>query len=264
MSVFDPSDIVAAAREAGDYALARWRRGEKPDAKTWEKSPGHPVCDIDIAVDELLKERLGAILPEAGWLSEETEDDSDRTRRDWTWLVDPVDGTRDYIRGRAGWAISIALMKGGRPVFSVIHAPVGDRCFTARRGEGALLNGEPIEASERQDLPGARVPSDGLARVDRDLTMVAKPNSIALRICMVASGEADMVATLRWGNEWDVAAANLIAAEAGATVSDALGDPIRYNKASPRDFGLIVSAPGIHAAVVERLADRAAEILGGA
>ena len=58
MSVFDPSDIVAAAREAGDYALARWRRGEKPDAKTWEKSPGHPVCDIDIAVDELLKERL--------------------------------------------------------------------------------------------------------------------------------------------------------------------------------------------------------------
>ena len=260
---FDPEAIIAAAREAGAYALERWREGGRPDARTWEKSPGHPVCDIDIAVDELLKTRLAAILPQAGWLSEETVDDSDRTRRDWTWLVDPVDGTRDYIRGRKGWAISIALMKGGRPVFTVIYAPVDDQCFTARKGEGAWLNGAPIRCSARAEITGARVPSDGLAKADRDLAMVPKPNSIALRICMVASGAADLVATLRWGNEWDVAAANLIAAEAGAAVSDALGDPIRYNKVSPKDFGLIVCAPGIHAAVVERLAPKAAEILTG-
>ena len=262
-ATFDPDAIIAAARDAGALALECWREGGQPDCKVWEKKPGQPVCDIDLAVDELLKKRLGAILPQAGWLSEETEDDSDRTRREWTWLVDPIDGTRDYIRGRKGWAVSIALMRGGRPVFSAIHAPVGDRCFTARKGEGACMNGEPITASERDELAGARVPSDGLAKSDRDLAMVPKPNSIALRICMVASGEADLVATLRWGNEWDVAAANLIAAEAGAAVSDALGDPLRYNKASPRDFGLIVCAPGIHGAVVERLADRAAEILGG-
>lgn len=261
MSDFDPNAIIAAAREAGALALARWREGGQPDCKVWEKKPGSPVCDIDLAVDELLKKRLAAILPEAGWLSEETVDDSDRTRRDWTWLVDPVDGTRDYIRGRSGWAVSIALMRGGRPVFSVIHAPVDDRCFTARRSEGAWLNGKPIHASARAEITGARVPSDGLAKVDRDLAMVPKPNSIALRICMVAGGEADLVAALRWGNEWDVAAANLIAAEAGAAVSDALGDAIRYNKAVPKDFGLIVCAPAIHGAVVERLAGRVAEIL---
>lgn len=255
--------IIAAARDGGALAMERWREGQQPDCKVWEKKPGHPVCDIDLAVDDLLKERLCAILPEAGWLSEETEDNSDRIRRDWTWLVDPVDGTRDFIRGRKGWAVSIALMKGGRPVFSVIYAPVGDRCFTARHGEGAWLNGAAIHASTRADIIGARVPSDGLAKADRDLSMVPKPNSIALRICMVASNAADLVATLRWGNEWDVAAANLIAAEAGATVSDALGDPIRYNKASPKDFGLIVCAPGIHGAVVERLAPKAAEILAG-
>ena len=207
MIPFDPDQIIIAAREAGDLALARWREGGQPDCKIWEKKPGHPVCDIDLAVDELLKERLAAILPEAGWLSEETVDDSDRTRREWTWLVDPIDGTRDYIRGRKGWAISIALMKAGRPVFSVIHAPVGDRCFTARKGDGAWLNGASIHASAREEITGARVPSDGLAKADRDLAMVPKPNSIALRICMVASGEADLVATLRWGNEWDVAAA---------------------------------------------------------
>ncbi len=253
--------IIAAAREAGALALRSWRQGAPPDCAVWEKKPGHPVCSIDLAVDELLKVRLAAILPDAGWLSEETVDDSDRTQRAWTWLVDPVDGTRDFIRGRAGWAVSIALLKDGRPVFSVIHAPVDDRCFTARRGEGASLNGAPIAASARARITGARVPSDGLAKSDRDLAMVAKPNSIALRICMVACDAADLVATLRWGNEWDVAAANLIAAEAGAAVSDALGDPIRYNKAAPKDFGLIVCAPGIHRAVVTRLAPKAAQIL---
>ena len=198
--------IIAAARDGGALAMERWREGQQPDCKVWEKKPGHPVCDIDLAVDDLLKERLCAILPEAGWLSEETEDNSDRIRRDWTWLVDPVDGTRDFIRGRN--AVGLGHHR---------QVPIG----------------------------------------------LGQPNSIALRICMVASNAADLVATLRWGNEWDVAAANLIAAEAGATVSDALGDPIRYNKASPKDFGLIVCAPGIHGAVVERLAPKAAEILAG-
>jgi myo-inositol-1(or 4)-monophosphatase len=90
--------------------------------------------------------------------------------------------------------------------------------------------------------------------------MVDKPNSIALRIAMVASDEADLVATLRWGFEWDVAAATLIAREAGAAVSDAFGAPLAYNKRDPRAFGLVVCAPAIHEAVVERLAERAAEV----
>jgi myo-inositol-1(or 4)-monophosphatase len=128
-------------------------------------------------------------------------------------------------------------------------------CATA--GQGATLNGAPLSASTRVEFAGARVPADSLASEDRDLTMVAKPNSIALRIAMVASGDADLVATLRWGFEWDVAAAALIAREAGAAVTDAFGHALAYNKRDPRAFGLLVSAPGIHAAAVERLAERA-------
>ena len=127
----------------------------------------------------------------------------------------------------------------------------------ATAGAGARLNGVDIAASKRRQFPGARVPADSLPREDHDLTTVDKPNSIALRIAMVADDRADLVATLRWGYEWDVAAAALIAREAGAQVTDAFGQPLAYNKRDPRAFGLLVSAPAIHQAAVERLAPRA-------
>ena len=80
---------------------------------------------------------------------------------------------------------------------------------------------------------------------------------------MVAADEADLVATLRWGNEWDIGAAALIAREAGAAVTDAFGQPLAYNKRDPRAFGVLACAPAIHAAAVERLAGRAKELAAG-
>ena len=106
-------------------------------------------------------------------------------------------------------------------------------------------------------MAGARVPADHLHPVDADLTLVDKPNSIALRIAMVAANEADLVATLRWGWEWDIGAAALIAREAGAAVTDAFGQPLNYNKRDPRAFGVLVTSPAIHGDAVERLAERA-------
>uniref|UniRef100_UPI00258964B7 inositol monophosphatase family protein n=1 Tax=uncultured Sphingomonas sp. TaxID=158754 RepID=UPI00258964B7 len=114
----------------------------------------------------------------------------------------------------------------------------------------------------RSDFEGARVPVDALPKTDRTLVAVEKPNSIALRIAMVASDRADLVATLRWGNEWDIAAAVLVAIEAGARVSDALGAPLMFNKADPRAYGVLVSAPGIHDAAVHHLAARARAAIG--
>ena len=92
--------------------------------------------------------------------------------------------------------------------------------------------------------------------------MVDQPNSIALRMAMVAADEADLVATLRWGYEWDIGAAALIAREAGATVTDAFGGALHYNKADPRAFGVLCCAPAIHAAARARLAGRAQRIAG--
>ena len=258
----EPGDIdilaglMEIARAAGDMAAAASpAAGQSPDI--WDKSPGNPVSAVDIAVDRMLRRELAMLRPDAGWLSEETVDDPARLAAAEIWCVDPIDGTRDFVRGRPGWAVSIALIRYHQPVLAVLYAPARGEMWHAVAGKGAFCNDVPIRASRRTEFAGARVPTDSLPRIDADLVMVEKPNSIALRIAMVADDRADLVATLRWGHEWDVAAAALIVAEAGGVVSDAHGAALRFNTVSSQAFGVIACAPGIHGAVVARLADRA-------
>lgn len=255
--MIDRTRLAAIAAEAGRIALGMWP-GAGHSVRAWDKSPANPVCDADVAVDAFLKRELGALLPAAGWLSEETVDAPDRLVRDLVWLVDPIDGTRDFLRGRPGWAISVALVSDGRPLLALLEAPARGERWTAEAGRGAARNGTTLAASRRTLLAGARVPADTLPKTDADLVAVARPNSIALRIAMVAADEVDLCATLRWGYEWDIAAATLLAREAGAAVTDALGAPLVFNKRDPRAFGVLVAAPAIHDAAVARLAARAA------
>jgi myo-inositol-1(or 4)-monophosphatase len=246
--------VSAIAAEVGAMVHSRWQ-GE---VRQWEKVPGHPVCEVDLDADALLKQRLMALDPEAGWLSEETADDPERLLRTRVWVVDPIDGTRDFLKGRPGWAVSIGLVEGGRPLIGVLDAPARGEHWRAIAGGGATRNGSPLTVSGHATLTGARVPADVLPRVDKDLVVVEKPNSIALRIGMVASGQADLVAAMRWGKEWDIAAAALIAQEAGAIVTDVLGRPLRYNSTKGDAFGVLATTPAIHAAALDRLATRAA------
>lgn len=257
--MIDSSRLESIVSEAGRIAHGLWP-GAGHSLRSWEKKPGDPVCEADIAVDSYLRRELGRLLPAAGWLSEETADDPSRLAKDLIWLVDPVDGTRDFIRGRPGWAVSVALISGGRPLIGTLCAPARDEIWRAVAGKGAWRNGQRLAASARRTFSGARAPADTLPLGDADLVAVDKPNSIALRIAMVAAGEADLVATLRWGYEWDIGAAALIAREAGAAVSDAFGRKLDYNKRDPRAFGVLISAPAIHAAALERLAARAAAL----
>lgn len=259
--VIDAARLEAIVREAGRIAFGMWP-GAGHALEAWEKSANNPVCAADIAVDTFLKRELAALLPAAGWLSEETADEPSRLGKGLIWLVDPIDGTRDFIRGRTGWAVSVALISERRPLMGFLAAPARGEYWSGVSGQGAFRNGVPLVASQRTIFAGSRVPADSLPKEDRDLAMVDKPNSIALRAAMVASGEADLLATLRWGYEWDIGAAALIAREAGAAVTDAFGCPLNYNKRDPRAFGVLISAPAIHTAAVERLADRAIAIAG--
>ena len=165
--------VAEITAEAGRLALARFGT----DFRRWEKRPGDPVCEVDLAVDQLLRARLSALLPEAGWLSEETADSADRLARDRVWVVDPIDGTRDYIRARPGWCVSVALVEAGAPVIAVLDAPARGEQWLATAGGGAWRNGARLSSGDRVALQGARVPADALSRAERDLvTPVAKPN----------------------------------------------------------------------------------------
>ncbi|WP_423141260.1 3'(2'),5'-bisphosphate nucleotidase CysQ [Parablastomonas sp. CN1-191] len=257
--MIDRAHLAEIVAEAGRIAMARWP-GAGHTLQVWEKAPGNPVCEADLAVDAFLKRELTRLLPAAGWLSEETIDAPDRLAGELIWLVDPIDGTRDFIRGRPGWAVSVALVSAGRPLLGFLAAPARGEAWEAEAGHGAMRNGVILIASRRTELAGARVPANDLPREDADLVLVDQPNSIALRIAMVAADEADLVATLRWGWEWDIGAAALIAREAGAAVTDAFGQPLNYNKRDPRAFGVLVSSPAIHDAAVARIAERAASL----
>lgn len=257
--MIDRRRLETIVREAGRIALELWP-GNGHNPQVWDKTPGNPVSEADLLVDRFLRRELTQLLPAAGWLSEETTDAPERLTGGLIWLVDPIDGTRDFIRGREGWAVSVALISAGRPLFGMLCAPARGEFWHGEAGKGAWRNGRALVASSRKSLAGSRVPADALHGEDSDLVLVDKPNSIALRIAMVAADEADLLATMRWGWEWDIGAAALIAREAGATATDAFGQPLNYNKRDPRAFGVLVAAPAIHDAAVARLAARAAEI----
>lgn len=254
--MLDRARLEAIVRRAGQIAMDQWP-GDNKALEIFGKSDGSPVSSADLAVDAFLRTQLHDLLPSAGWLSEETIDAPNQREGELVWLVDPIDGTRDFIRGRTGWAISVALVSNHRPLLAMLHAPARNEFWQAEAGHGAFCNGARLSASTRGQLSGARVPTRNLSAEDADMAMVDQPNSIALRIAMVAADRADLVATLRWGYEWDIAAAALIAREAGAAISDAQGGKLNYNKLDPRVFGVAVSAPAIHADLIERLAERA-------
>ncbi len=247
------NEVARIAHDAGQLALRQF----KTDFDAWEKSPGNPVSEVDLAVDQYLKERLLQLDPEAGWLSEETLDNPDRLSMSKLWIVDPIDGTRDFVRGRNGWAISIGFAQAGQVTHAALNAPALVHSWVATLGGGAFKNGHRMRASQCTTMEGARVPADNLPKIDRDLIMVEKPNSIAVRIAMVANDEADLVAALRASHEWDVAAAALILQEAGGVISDAHGHPFAFNTPSAKTAGLVASGTLLHTKVVDRLRERA-------
>ena len=190
-SAADLDLILEAAREAGALALRLQADGE---LKTWRKDGGSPVTSADIALDRGLRTRLLEARPDYGWLSEETEDDSSRLSAGRVFVVDPIDGTVAFMKGRPWWAVSIAVVEDGEPVAGVLEVPELGETYAARAGAGAWLNGERIRVGERDELQGCAVLADA-----RTLERHAGPepwpemriesrNSVAYRMALVASG----------------------------------------------------------------------------
>jgi myo-inositol-1(or 4)-monophosphatase len=249
--------LEAAVREAGALALATFRT----PLKNWTKGPtSSPVCEADIAVDALLRERLGAADPDIAWLSEESADDPARLEARRIWIVDPIDGTRAYIEGFTDWAVSAALVEDGRPVAACLYAPASEEFFTARAGRGATRNGAVIAATGGAGLDRARIagPKNLLERaaaLGADFTIVPRIRSLALRLARVAHGTID--AAIAGGNshDWDLAAADLLVHEAGGALTPLAGGTVTYNRPVPRHGTLVAAGRDRHAALIERLRD---------
>jgi myo-inositol-1(or 4)-monophosphatase len=225
--------LVGAARLAGAKALEFFRKGPE----VWWKNGGRsPVSAADFAANDILKTELLGARPNYGWLSEETDDDAARLGCETVFVIDPIDGTRAFIAGKDIWCVSAAVVHGGRPVAGVLFAPALDELFTASASGPVLKNGAPIAVTGPDDTRAMRVaaPEDMVRDIDRrrigDMSRIAHVPSLAYRLAMVADGRIDATLVKRNSHDWDLAAADIILAQAGGALVSLDGEPLVYNR----------------------------------
>ena len=248
--------IRAAALDAGALAVEMRESGK---VRTWSKAGGSPVTNADMEVDTLLRRRLLEARPDYGWVSEETADDGSRLHADRTFVVDPIDGTVGYIKGRPGWAVSIAVVQAGAPVCGVLHAPAVAELYEAAAGSGARLNGLRIGVSDRNQLEDCAMLADAPMLASPKWSRpwpgmrVESRNSVAYRMALVAAGRFDAVLALSSKCDWDLAAADVIVREAGGLVTDHTGGAFAYNGPSLHKRSLVCAGPALHPLILDRV-----------
>jgi len=238
----DLERIEHALRQAGALLVDYARR----DLDVEHKAPGHPVTEADRAADDLLRN----LLPRDGdgWLSEETVDDPVRLQRRRVWIVDPLDGTKEFIAGIPEWSVSVALAVDGLPVAGGVYNPMSERLVLGAVGLGVTLNGEPAAMTEPAGLAGVRVLASrseirrGEWRRFAAAGMEVVPTgSVAYKLALVAAGLADATWTLCPKSEWDVAAGAAMVAAGGGEVWLPDGSSPVFNKPRPKFPGFLAA-----------------------
>lgn len=248
-SVFEDELQVAvdAARAAGEEVVRLQQSGLRYGRKNgWEL-----VSEADLRAAEMLHGALTSRFPADGWLSEEHRDTAHRLGCDRVWIVDPIDGTREYLQGVPEYAISVGLVVGGAPVLGVVYNPATDEIFAATC-DGSQPAPEIILPSKRIDVLIGR----GEKRWDELPPLPAGTRtrgvgSVAYRLALVAAGRGDAVLTNYGRSEWDVAAGAALCMAAGLRVTDILGAPLPFNQRDPYVRGLLVAKAGVHRQIRE-------------
>lgn len=229
-------DVKKIARAAGAAIMAVY---ESDDFNVQQKSDDSPLTKADLAAHKVICEGLRALETQYPIISEESSDISWEQRKHWCryWLVDPLDGTKEFIKRNGEFTVNIALIEKGVPVMGVVYAPVLDAMYTGERDMGAFLNDKLIKVTVNAPatlrVVGSRShPSqdttDWLDALGKPYEMV--PMGSSLKICLVAEGEADIYPRLGPTCEWDTAAAHAVLSAAGGEITTITGDPLLYNQ----------------------------------
>jgi myo-inositol-1(or 4)-monophosphatase len=254
---------IHAALEAARAVLNRFT----PGAIETEYKVGHdPVTEADRAVDDILRKTL--LRPGEGWLSEETVDDFTRLDKQRVWVVDPLDGTREFVQGIPEFCVSIAMVENGIPVAGGICNPATAELILGSRETGVTYNGKPAQPSQRKDLHGALVLASrsevkrGEWKQFESAEFNIRPmGSVAYKLGLVAAGRADLTFTLVPKNEWDVAAGTALVESAGGWVLKLDNSPLRCNQKNPLISGLLAGSPFLRDPLL-LLLDRHAQTVG--
>jgi 3'(2'), 5'-bisphosphate nucleotidase len=256
---------VDLARRAGERIRALHGSGIAVDTKDDQS----PVTQADREANELIVAALTSAFPGDGILSEELPDDGSRLTRARVWMVDPLDGTKDFIRGRDGFAVMIGLLDGDRPALGVVYQPIGDKLYFATRGDGSFVQ-RAGGAPERIHVSDVREPSqirmvaskshrsETIDRVRAELGISDELNvgSVGLKLGLIAEGVRDLYVNPAGHSKlWDACGPEAILVEAGGRLTDVAGAPLDYRGAELGNVrGLIASNGLLHDEVVKRLA----------
>ncbi len=236
------------AREAGTVAIARFRRPQEISIK----GRGNLLTTTDLEIERLLHTTIAREFPGHRVLSEETATQTDTAG--WVWVVDPLDGTRNFVSGIPFFAVNIALCLDGEPVVAVTHDPNHDESFWAERGGGAFVNEEQIHASDQPDVQSSVLGIDlgyhdqrarAMLRLAYELFPGAQsvriPGSAALGLAYAACGRYDIFVH-HYLFPWDLAPGILLVREAGGIITDNVGAPIEIASQT-----VIAGGPSVHA-----------------
>lgn len=214
-----------------------------------EYKAGHdPVTEADKAVDAALRQEL--LRDGEGWLSEESVDDRSRLDKKRVWIVDPLDGTREFIAGIPEFCVSVAMVQDGIPVAGGVCNPATKEVFLGSLESGVTYNGKPVHASQRKSLKGASVLASRSEtkrgewkRFEKGLLEVRPIGSVAYKLALVSAGLADATFTLTPKHEWDVAGGAALVSSAGGFVSTLQNSALQCNNKSPLLSGLLACGP---------------------
>ena len=200
------------------------------------KGIGNPVTDADYEADDVLHEELIKETPNFGWLSEETKDSPDRLEKEFVWIVDPLDGTKEFVEGIPNFVVSIGLVQNGVPVLGTIINPISSDLYTTYKGNGVQLNGNSVSISSKTSLESMSMlnsrteTKNGLwDPFDQYFNKLIPIGSIAYKLAMTSANQADIVASLKPKNEWDICAGHCLINEAGGILLTSMGKDIYYN-----------------------------------
>lgn len=237
----DAQLLLDVVLEAGKIGMKYF----KSDNKVWYKDGNSPVSQADYEIDAYLKTEFAAARSDYGWLSEETEDNTDRLTKARVLIADPIDGTRGFIEGRTEWCISVAIVEKNRPIEAILHCPALEQTFLASKNAGLQIIGAKPTNTKAGEKPLVTGSKKLIERIKTDhqksFDVMEFIPSLAYRLALVAAGSLDGAFARQGASEWDIAAADLILEEAGCILKDVNQSPIRYNQANVKVPTLIAT-----------------------
>jgi myo-inositol-1(or 4)-monophosphatase len=243
--------VSRAVREAGEaivrIADEHYKVGQIQADRT-------VVTEADVEADRILRSHLMGQFPEYGWLSEETKEDASRFNRSRVWIVDPMDGTREFVMRNPEYVVSVALVENGKPVLGVIYNPLSGDLYEAVAGAGARLNGQPVSCDHpyhgkaKVEVSRSDIEKGRFSAYESELELLPC-GSIAYKLARLSVGLADSTLSVTPKNEWDIAAGVILVKEAGGTATDLAGQEYVFNQRDTLVNGVIAASKQAYEAI---------------